>query len=197
MKISKSKFVVCLFLSFLIGWYVGLVLENWALITVSFDVQAVSLFTTCLTLGVTVYVAKKIQRTTQNSNNQKQFIVSRIGELDKAVSELEGVVTVDGFSYKLVIAKFTSLYFSLRRTLDNINSIYSIIGEQRKQEVLKEWRSVKDVATYTPLDNTNGIITINRDKVSYKPSKRAEVISKLSDFRKILFDLQVKIYKGQ
>ena len=102
MKISKTKFVVCLFLSFLIGWYVGLVLENWAFVTVYFDVQAVSLFTTCLTLGVTVYVAKKIQRTTQNSNNQKQFLVSRIGELDMAVSELEGVVTVDGFSYKLV-----------------------------------------------------------------------------------------------
>ena len=73
MKISKTKFVVCLFLSFLIGWYVGLVLENWAFVTVYFDVQAVSLFTTFLTLGVTVYVAKKIQRTTQNSNNQKQF----------------------------------------------------------------------------------------------------------------------------
>lgn len=197
MKISKIKFVVCLFLSFLIGWYVGLVLDNWVFITVSFDVQAVSLFTTALTLGVTVYVAKIIQRATQNSNNQKQFLVSRIGELDKAVSELEGVVTVDGFSYKLVIAKFMSLYFSLRRTLDNINSIYSIIGEQRKQKVLREWMSVKNVATYTPLDNTNGIITINRDKVSYKPSKRAEVISKLSDFRKILFDLQVEIYKGQ
>lgn len=33
---------------------------------------------------------RKFQRTTQNSNNQKQFLVSRIGELDKAVSELEG-----------------------------------------------------------------------------------------------------------
>lgn len=183
MKISKTKFVVCLFLSFLIGWYVGLVLENWAFVTVYFDVQAVSLFTTCLTLGVTVYVAKKIQRTTQNSNNQKQFLVSRIGELDKAVSELEGVVTVDGFSYKLVISKFMSLYLSLRRTLDNINSIYPIIGELRKKEVLNEWRTVKNVATYTPLGNANVMITINNDKVSYNPSKRSEVISKLSDFR--------------
>ncbi len=196
MKISKTKFIVCLFLSFLIGWYVGLVLENWAFVTVYFDVQAVSLFTTCLTLGVTVYVAKKIQRTTQNSNNQKQFLVSRIGELDKAVSELEGVVTVDGFSYKLVISKFMSLYLSLRRTLDNINSIYPIIGELRKKEVLNEWRTVENVATYTPLANANVMITINNDKVSYNPSKRSEVISKLSDFRKILFDLQVEVYKG-
>ena len=196
MKISKSKFVGCLLLSFFLGWYVGLVLENWAFITVSFDVQAVSLFTTCLTLVVTVYVAKKIQRTTQNSNNQKQFLVSRIGELDNAVSELEGVVTIDGFSYKLVISKFMSLYLSLKRTLDNINSIYPIIGEQRKKEVLVEWMSIKNIATYTPFGNANVMITINNDKVSYNPSKRSEVISKLSDFRKILFDLQVEVYKG-
>ena len=66
----------------------------------------------------------------------------------------------------------------------------------RKKEVLNEWRTVKNVATYTPLDNANVMITINNDKVSYNPSKRSEVISKLSDFRKILFDLQVEVYKG-
>ena len=94
----------------------------------------------------------------------------------------------------------TYAYLSLQELKDmlndNINSIYPIIGELRKKEVLNEWRTVENVATYTPLANANVMITINNDKVSYNPSKRSEVISKLSDFRKILFDLQVEVYKG-
>lgn len=140
------------------------------------------------------------------NNNAKAMKLILEGELHKTVTQqsnrgrglpyIHSCQEAKSIDSLVIISKFMSLYLSLRRTLDNINSIYPIIGELRKKEVLNEWRTVKNVATYTPFGNANVMITINNDKVSYNPSKRSEVISKLSDFRKILFDLQVEVYKG-
>lgn len=62
MKIIKSHIKLSLILTFFAGWYIGLWVENWAFVTMSFEVPAINLLTTAVTLGVTVYVAKIILR---------------------------------------------------------------------------------------------------------------------------------------
>lgn len=69
----KGKSICLGCLIFCSGWFFGLWAENWAFITLSFEIPAINLLTTIATLLVTIYVAKIIQKSVQNRNSQKQW----------------------------------------------------------------------------------------------------------------------------
>ena len=188
----KGKSICLGCLIFCSGWFFGLWVENWAFITLSFEIPAINLLTTIATLLVTIYVAKLIQKSVQNRNSQNQLLIKRIEEIDKLVEDIEHSTSSNGFSYIGVLAKFKNLQVSCKRVLDEIKRLYPKMNEPQYLGVLPLIHQSQGVAMYIPHQGSNGI-SVDHDKVTYTSSKRAEVYSTLSIIRDKLFDLQVGV----
>lgn len=192
MKIIKSHIKLSLILTFFAGWYIGLWVENWAFVTMSFDVPAINLLTTAVTLGVTVYVAKIIQKSVQDRKSQNQLLIQRIDRIEKLVDEIDHTTSVDGFSYIGLQASIKNLYMSLNRVINEIHRLYPEIKKQvSSKQALLNVRELENVATFTVKNNSQ--IRISADKFFYSQPKRTEVNSSLSSLRDKLFDLQIEV----
>lgn len=192
MKIIKSHIKLSLILTFFAGWYIGLWVENWAFVTMSFEVPAINLLTTAATLGVTVYVAKIIQKSVQDRKSQNQLLIQRIDRIEKLVDEIDHTTSADGFSYIVLQASIKNLYMSLNRVINEIHRLYPEIKKQvLSKQALLNVRELENVATFTVKNNSQ--IRILADKVFYSQPKRTEVNSSLSSLRDKLFDLQIEV----
>lgn len=187
---NKSIALGCII--FGLGWLFGIWVENWAFVTLTFEVPAINLVTTIATLLVTVYVAKIIQKSVQNRNSQNQLLIKRIEEIDKLVEDIEHTTSTNGFSYVGVLAKFKNLQISCKRVLDETKRLYPTMNKPQYLKILPLIHQSQGVATYIPVNGGNGISVVH-DSVSYSSSKRTEIYSSLSILRDELFDLQVGI----
>lgn len=137
-------------MTFFAGWYIGLWVENWAFVTMSFEVPAINLLTTAVTLGVTVYVAKIIQKSVQDRKSQNQLLIQRIDRIEKLVDEIDHTTSVDGFSYIGLQASIKNLYMSLNRVISEIHRLYPEIKKQvSSKQALLNVRELENVATFT------------------------------------------------
>ena len=192
MKISKKRLGVFLLIAFSLGWYLGQWAENWAFITLSFDIPAINLFTTAVTLGVTVYVAKIIQKSVQDRKSQNQLLIKRLDDIEKMVGEIEQMTGTDGFSYIALLARFENLYISLKRVEDEIHRVYPQLNPSTPSETtLVNVHQIQNAATYVPVNSRE--IVVEDDRVKYSQAKRNEIYTLLSSLRDKLFDIQVSI----
>lgn len=192
MKIIRFHIKLSLLFAFFAGWYIGLWVENWTFITMSFEVPAINLLTTAVTLEVTVYVAKIIQKSVQNRKSQNQLLIQRIDGIEKLVDEIWHTTSVDGFSYIGLQASFKNLYMSLSRVINEIYRLYPEIKKKvSSKQALLNVRELENVATFVTKNSLQ--IQIVKDKVSYSQPKRTEIYSSLSSLRDKLFDLQIEV----
>lgn len=192
MKISKKGLAVFLIIAFLLGWYLGLWAENWTFITLSFDVPAINLFTTALTLGVTVYVAKIIQKSVQDRKSQNQLLIKRLDDIEKMVCEIEQLTGTDGFSYIALLARLKILYISLKRVEDEIHRVYPQLNSSAPFETtLTNVHQIQNAATYVTSNSRE--IVVEGDRVKYTQAKRNEIYTLLSFLKDKIFDIQVAI----
>lgn len=186
----KNK-CICLLISFAFGLAVGCLPKFiW-----DFHVSVYSLITFIITIGVTIYVAKIIQRSTQYKVSQNQMLVSKVNDIDNLVKNIHSLIQSDGFSYKQLIASFQILYLNAEWIINGINEIHPQLNNRESSSLLKEIRKIQKISTYTPPGKESSEISISDDKVSYTQSKRDEVVKVLSKLRASLFNLEVDIYR--
>ena len=172
----------------------GLLFGCWDKITWNFSVPFFSAISLIVTVCVTIYVAKIIQRATQYKNSQNQLLTSKIGEVDEYIRDIESTIHSDGFSYKGVVSSFKELYLMMRRTHSGITKIYPQISQTYPcAQLLNNIQMLENLATYTPR-TASPDIKVEKDKVTYSSTKRNDIMTSISNFRDKLFQLEVDIY---
>lgn len=190
MQLMKNK-CICLSISFALGILVG----SSPKFVWDFHISFYSLVTFLITIGVTIYVARIIQRSTQYKVSQNQMLVSKVNDIDNLVKDIHAIIQSDGFSYKELIASFQILYLNAEWTIKGIYEICPQLNNKNCSSLLREIRKIQKISTYTPPEKASSEIYVSDDKVTYTQSKRDEVVKVLSKFRASLFNLEVDIYR--
>lgn len=159
-----------------------------------YKVSVFSAISFLITISVTIYVAKIIQRSTQYRVSQNKLLIDKVDDLDAHLKNLSFTVQSDGFSYKKLVASYRLLYLSSRWVIEGIIEIYPQMRRENLQDHFsRKIHDLLNLSTYTPPKKSYDIKILN-DKVTYNSKRRILVLNALSDLRKDFFRLQVSIF---
>lgn len=182
--------IVYYIIIFVLGWLIGLCVKDfkWFLYEQTFNLFECIYFV--ISIAIAVYVAQKIEKGNQDYRNQKDIILSKMDEVDKALLMLYESFIIKNKRYEIeniqILGQCKNIYKLADCYEKSINSYYPNLLLSNNFQTIRTRKLVR-ICTYVPPKGKQNDIFCKNDKWSYSEEKFVEIKNEIDNLRYLCF----------
>lgn len=186
--------IAILVTTFVLGWIIGLFVENWSWFVFSNEVSLIDVIALVITTTIGIYVADVIQGNLDSKRVEKDIIFGQFNYVEQYLSELRSEVakhetdgTVD------VMAKIGGCRKFWSKIVNMIKEKYEI-DLQKERINPNEFITLNQLCTTTPIVGSEDDSVLARNGiVTYNDTRKNEIFTEIDRIRMIIIDLKLLI----
>ncbi len=186
--------IAILVTTFVLGWVIGLFVENWSWFVFSNEVSLIDVIALVITTTIGIYVADVIQGNLDSKRVEKDIIFGQFNYVEQYLSELRSEVakhetdgTVD------VMAKIGGCRKFWSKIVNMIQEKYEI-DLQKERINPNEFITLNQLCTTTPIVGSEDDSVLARNGiVTYNDTRKNEIFTEIDRIRMIIIDLKLLI----
>lgn len=160
--------------------------------TVQFD--PVNLATLIATIFLAIFVARKLNKITEQERVQKNLMIEDLKNFKKDLfKEVKNILNIDPILFQEVVSQIKILRMRFNSIGKLINKFKFVESTTITDEIDSKIRDVRDLLTDTPATSAGSQITVNNGEISIGAERREQVETVLNEFSSLMFELTVMV----
>ncbi len=186
------------------GILIGKIVTAWPLLTLKFEVDVISAFSSLLsiitTLIVAYWVSHFLDKTKEANRNEKELFIRRIESIYLVIEELNSKVSLQEIEFVIAAASLKRISVGMKSIFTCLDSTDLKIDPELRQSLNHNISVLRDLLTNTPVITPGNVeeipIEIRDGVIHITNQRKLEIELAFDTLKTVIFNIELAINKS-